>query len=153
MMKFAKKRYITPSGSPIRTTYQLKISTKTGVLELFEKGKEDFNAYIQSFADSCDLTNIIRRINAGELDLLNYAPGTYGDFLNVPESLQDAMNIRLDAKHTWDKLPKDQKAKFADFDDFCATAGTEDWFKKFGVEFKNEKVEESEVKTDAGTEQ
>lgn len=150
MIKFAKKRYITPAGSGIRTTYQLKVSMKTGQPELVVKGKEDWQAYIQSFAESCDITNIIRRINAGELDLLNANPGIYGDFSGVPQNMQEALQIRIDSKNTWANLSDEQRELFGSFDEFCETAGSVDWLKKFGVEIK----EESEVNADgAGNEQ
>lgn len=148
MIKFAKKRYFTPPGAAIRTTYELRISTKTGQPELFEKGKEDFNDYIQSFAESCDLKNIIRRINAGELDLLNARPGTYGDFLGAPEYMQAAMNARIDAKNTWSNLSKEQQAMFGSFEEFCATAGSFEWLKNLGVEFKEDVKESDEVADD-----
>lgn len=148
MIKFATKRYTTPTGSPIRTTYRLEVSSVTGQPELVVKGKEDFNGYIQSFAESCDITNIIRRINAGELDLLNASPGVYGDFSSVPQSMQEAMQMRIDAKNTWSNLTDEQRDMFGSFEEFCETAGSEDWFKKFGVE-----LNESEVKADADPEQ
>lgn len=152
MMKFAKKRYITNPGSPIRTTYELRWSPKTGAQELYEKGQEDFQAQIQSQLESCDINVLIRRINAGETDLLTVNMGSYGDFTGLPMTAHELFQIRLDAKNTWSNLSKDQQMLFGDFETFAQTAGTDEWFKNLGVEFnenvKNEEVKE--VKEDAG---
>lgn len=145
MIRFAKKRYNTPPGSGVRVTYELRFSPVTGQQELYEKGKEDFQSYIQSFAESCDLSVIIRRVNAGELDLLNTRPGTYGDFTSVPTSTHALFQARIDAVNTWSNLPDEQKSLFGDFETFASTAGTEEWFKNLGVEFKENVKESDEV--------
>lgn len=142
-IRFSKGRFPTKPGSPVRITYQLKISMKTGVLELFEKGKEDFQSYIQSFAESCDLENIIRRINAGELDLLNAATGSYGDFTGAPQSMQEALQIRLDAQNTWNGLTDAQREEFGSYTDFLESAGSAEWLGKFGIKVNEEEDVES----------
>ena len=144
MIKRKTERFFANSGSPIRTTYELKISTKTGALELFEKGKEDFQSYIESFRESCDLECIIRRIKAGELDLLTAAVGSYGDFTGVPSTMQEALQIGLDAKNTWSGLTADQKDAFGSYDEFLEKAGSAEWLEKFGI-----KLNETDVKEDA----
>lgn len=138
MIRFARERKYTNPGSGIRTTYELRFSPVTGAQELFEKGKEDFQAQIQSYAESCDLSVIIRRINAGETDLLSMNLGSYGDFTGVPDNSQELFQARIDAKNTWSNLTDEQKAVFGDFDTFAGTAGSEEWFKNLGVEFKEE---------------
>lgn len=152
MIKFAKKRFFTDPGSPIRTTYELKWSAKTGQQELFEKGKEDFQAEIQSHLESCDINVLIRRINAGETDLLTVNMGQYGDFTGLSMTPHELFQIRIDAKNTWSNLSKEQQALFGDFETFAETAGTDEWFKNLGVEFnENVKTEEvKEEKQDAG---
>lgn len=141
MIRFCRERKVTRPGSGIRTTYELKFSSKTGALELFEKGKEDFQSQVESYAESCDLAVIIRRINAGETNLLTANMGAYGDFTFLPETQQEIMQLRIDAKNTWSNLSDDQKSLFGDFETFAETAGSDEWYKNLGVEMK----EESEV--------
>ena len=148
MIRFARERCITPAGSPERTTYELKWSPKTGVQELVEKGKEDWQGMIQSYAESCDLSVIIRRVNAGELDLLNARPGSYGDFTHAPGSIQEVMQATIDAKHTYDSLTDEQKKAFGSFDEFAATAGEKEWFERLGVKFNVEVKEEGAENAD-----
>ena len=148
MIRFAKERKINNPGSGIRTTYELKFSTKTGALELFEKGKEDFQAQVDSYAESCDLSVIIRRINAGETELLTANMGSYGDFTGLPETQHEIMQLRIDTKNTWSNLSEEQRSLFGDFETFAETAGTDEWYKNLGVEMKKES---EVVKEDADT--
>lgn len=148
MIKFASKRYLTQPGSGTRVTYELRFSSKTGALELFEKGVEDFQAIIDSFAESCDLSVIAKRIENGEVDLLSANVGSYGDFSCFPDSYHDLLQIRIDAKNTWNNLTKEQQAKFGDFESFASSAGTEDWFNLLGVEFNSTSTESEDVKDD-----
>lgn len=144
MIRFARERKYTEAGSGIRTTYELRFSPETGAQELFEKGKEDFQAQIQSHAESCDLSVIIRRVNAGETDLLSVNMGSYGDFTGIPESAHEVFQARIDAKNTWSNLSDEQKAVFGDFDTFAETAGSDEWFKNLGIEMKEETKEVAE---------
>lgn len=149
MIRFARKREPTNPGSPIRTTYELRFSPKTGALELFEKGKENFQEQVQSYAESCDLSVIIRRINAGEVDLLSVNMGSYGDFSTLAMTPHQVFQMRIDAKNTWSNLSADQQAVFGDFETFASTAGSEEWFKNLGVEFKDQQVNEEKENIDA----
>lgn len=137
MITFAK-RFITPAGSPFRPVYKLKFSGKTGTEELFKTGKEDFQEFIDSFAESCDLSVIISRVNAGEVDLLSARIGSYGDFRQVPATKAEMMQSMIDSKKIWDSLSDNQRAEFEDFSDFAGSAGSEDWFKKLGYDVTTE---------------
>lgn len=137
MIHFAK-RFITPAGSPFRPVYKLKISGKTGAEELVCTGKENFQEYIQSFAESSDLSVIISRVNAGEVDLLTARIGSYGDFRNLPSTKAEMMQSVIDSKQIWDSLTDKQRGEFEDFNEFAGSAGSEDWLKKLGYEVTTE---------------
>lgn len=137
MIKFAK-RFITPAGSPFRPVYKLKFSGKTGAEELVKTGKENFQESIQAFAESCDLSVIISRVNAGEIDLLSARMGSYGDFRNLPQTKAEMMQSVIDSKQIWDSLTDKQRGEFADFNDFAGTAGSADWLKKLGYDVTTE---------------
>lgn len=135
MITFAK-RYITPAGSPFRPVY--KFSGKTGAEELVKTGKENFQEFIQSFAESCDLSVIISRVNAGEFDLLSSRIGSYGDFTKVPQTKAEMLQSVIDSKQIWDSLTDKQRGEFKDFNDFAGTAGSVDWIKKLGYDVTTE---------------
>lgn len=137
MITFAK-RYITPAGSPFRPVYKLKFSGKTGAEELVKTGKENFQEFIQSFAESCDLSVIISRVNAGEFDLLSSCIGSYGDFTKVPQTKAEMLQSVIDSKQIWDSLTDKQRGEFKDFNDFAGTAGSVDWIKKLGYDVTTE---------------
>lgn len=137
MIKFAE-RHITPAGSPFRPVYKLKFSGKTGAEELERTGKENFQEYIQSFAESCDLSVIISRVHAGEVDLLSARIGSYGDFRNLPQTKAEMMQSVIDSKQIWDSLTDQQRGEFEDFNDFAGSAGSADWLKKLGYDITTE---------------
>lgn len=145
MVKFAAKRFFTHHGSKDRATYKVIPSRISNTLEVICTGKEDFQAYIESFKDSTDIEVIIRRINNGELDLLSAQSGTYGDFSNMPTNLQDVYSAGMAARTAYESLSDEQKAEFNGFEEFAATAGSLDWIKKLGYDVEPPKVEESEV--------
>lgn len=140
MIRFAK-RYITPAGSPFRPVYKLKFSGKTGAEELVQTGKENFQEFIQSFAESCDLSVIISRVNAGEFDLLSARIGSYGDFRDIPQTKAEMMQSIIDSKQIWDSLSDQQRGEFEDFNDFAGSAGSMDWLKKLGYDVGDENKE------------
>lgn len=137
MITFAK-RHITPAGSPFRPVYKLKFSGKTGAEELVQTGKENYQEFIQSFAESCDLSVIIARVNAGEVDLLSSRLGSYGDFRNLPQTKAEMLQSVIDSKKIWDSLTDQQRGEFEDFNDFAGTAGSADWIKRLGYDMTTE---------------
>ncbi len=139
-------RYYTNSGKPVRTVFKLGIDEDTGAEELYAIGEENFQEFIDAAADSCDLNTIIARVRNGEMELLNARPGFYGDVSNMPQTLQEMLQTRIDARKMYDNLPSDQREKM-DFESFMKDAGSVDWLKNLGFKF-NEEVKE-EVKTDA----
>lgn len=145
MVKLAAKRFFTHHGSKDRKTYKVIPSRTSNTLELLCTGKEDFQAYIESFKDSCDINVIIRRISNGELDLLTAQTGSYGDFSNMPTNLQDVYSAGMAARTAYESLSDEQKTKFSSFEEFAATAGTMDWIKKLGYDIEPPEEKESEV--------
>lgn len=141
-------RYYCRSGSPVRMTFKLGIDTKTGAEELFVTGFENFQKMIDDAAESCDLNVIITRVRNGELDLLSKNKGMYGDFTNMPQTLQELMQTRIDAKYMYENLSSDVKKNMS-FDDFMKDAGSKDWLKNLG--FNVDEVKE-EVTQDADKE-
>ena len=129
--------------------YNLVINVRNGAEELKETGKENYDDFIQSFAPSCDISVIAARVAAGEVELLNKRAGFFGDVSEMPQTLAEILQTRIDAKRIYDNLDPEIRDKFDGFDDFCADAGDFPWLEKLGVKFDlNKAVEkiESEVK-------
>lgn len=139
-------RFYTNPGRPDRAVFQLGIDPQTGAEELYPVGKENMQEFYDASADSCDLHQIIARVRAGEIELLNANPGFYGDITNVPMTMQDLLNTRIDAKRMYDNLPLETK-KNMDFDDFMKDAGSRQWLEALGFRMDEiAPVQKEEVK-------
>ena len=141
-------RYNTCPGDRIRPVFKLGIDKETGCEEVYLVGHEDFQDMIDAAAPSCDLNVIIARIRAGEVDLLNSRPGFYGDVTQMPQTLQELMQTRIDARYMYDNLPEEVRSKI-DFEAFMKDAGSQSWLEGLGYTFEFE----NEVKEDADEEQ
>lgn len=132
-------------GSEIHILYKPVVDEK-GNIDLVESGKENLKEIIQSGKESCDISVILSQA-ANDPSVLNRAPGVFGDFTNMPETYAEMLQLQIDSKRYFDKLPIEVKKKFDnDPMKFMAQAGDKEWFGKLG--FVEEKKEESEVKTD-----
>lgn len=141
-------RFYTEHGSPERAVYKLAVDPATGAQELYAIGKENFQELIDASAESCDLNVIIARVHAGEVDLLSQSNGFYGDVSEMPQTFQEILQTRIDARVMYNNLPLDVQ-KNMDFDSFLKDAGSVEWLK--GLGFKFDEVKE-EVKDNAAAE-
>lgn len=127
-MRYANNSFVSNPGDPMHVLYSPKVS-KSGRVELVESGVQNTDEVIQSYAESCDRALILERIKNGELDLLQKAPGVYGDFTKMPKTFGDVLQLQLDSNRLFDTLPLEIRSKFDnDRNQFFAQAGTKDWF-------------------------
>lgn len=132
-MVYADNNLVSNSGSPFKTIYSPKVDEE-GRIELVEAGVENFQEYIDSFRDSCDIQLIIKRVEQGDLTVLNKAVGFYGDVTKLPKTYAELLQLQIDSKKAFDSLPIEVKHKFDDDANvFFATSGTEEWMKKLGI--------------------
>lgn len=67
----------------------------------------------QHFKDDCDVNVIVSRfIKTGQLPQVT-AQAMYGDFLDAPNSYQDALNAVIQAQDGFDELPAKLRERFA----------------------------------------
>lgn len=119
--------FITCSGEQDRIIYKTKVMPD-GTLDIQPSGKESIQAKIESFRPQTDMAFILKQMQLGNLDVLNGAHGSYGDFTQMPKTMAEAMQLRIDAEDAWYKLPVDTRAKFDhDLNKWLATAGTKEW--------------------------
>lgn len=121
-------------GSPIRIIYT-PVFDKQGRMTLEESGKEDLYGYIQSHADSVDISVILTRYQQGDVSALSRIQGTYGDFTQMPKTFAEALNTLIAAESYFNSLPVDVRAKFDhDFNQFIASFDSPEVLKKLGVD-------------------
>lgn len=148
--KFAKvsdpNTFFTSPGETEHIEYSPKV-LPNGIIELQPSGKTDINAFIEAQRESTDISYIIAQINAGNLDVLNQAKPLFGDFTEMPKTYAEALQLRIDAEKSFYSLPVEVRNKFDnDFNQYFASAGTEEWFSKVApVMPADEKTEEGEV--------
>lgn len=111
-----------------------------GKIELVVTGKIDLWEMHKAQADQCDINNIVKRFQDGDISVLSRVQGNFVDVSNMPSDLRGVMDMASNIRIGFDKLPDVIKDKFADFNEFIDTAGSIEWFNKFNVE--------SEVKED-----
>ena len=73
------------------------------------------------------------------------------DATQLPKTFAEFLQLQIDRKREFDRLPVEIKQKFNnDVQQYMATAGTNDWFDKLGIEMKQVDFStvENEVKTD-----
>lgn len=103
-----------------------------GVLVLDIVGKHDIYSDIQSYKDSVDVYNILRRYAAGELDVLEKVQGFYEDVSKMPKSYQDVLNMVTKTEQFFDGLPAEDKQLFNNsFSEFMVAMGQKDFFDRF----------------------
>lgn len=129
-MKYANVDYYTNPGSPYRTVYAPKVEPN-GSMKLIKAGVENVQDYINSFKESTDINVVIKRITAGEIDLLRQRTGSYGDFTKMPQTFAEALQLQIDSNRLFESLPAAVKKEFdGDPNQFFAQSGTKEWFDK-----------------------
>lgn len=114
-----------------------------GKLRVVTVGFEDFQDFIQSFADSTNIEMLVARAVNGEPELLNARSGMYGDFTDLPNDLAEMERVMNSAVSFYDSLPDDKKAEFGSFNDFISSMDDKDFLVKAG--FVTPSDDESEV--------
>lgn len=142
------KRVIAEPGSPIKIEYQLRIVDNSE--EIVETGKSDLYEYIQSHADSVDITKILERCALIEdYSILNRMPSAFMDVTVMPTNLAEAYAQVQDAKNFFDRMPLEIKEKYENnFVQFIADIGTDRFNNNVSDFLDTIKKKDEEVKTD-----
>ena len=121
-----------PSGRRERVEHALRYD-EFGNKYLAEVGSFDQYAYIQSFAASCDINEIVRRATPEQMAA--FKAGNYGDVSNLPKTLADSYKLLADVERIYAELPADVKTEYANYSAFLNSFGTlqgvYDFVKKF----------------------
>lgn len=124
-------------GTPEKVVYGSKV-LKNGRIATFEKGKENYYEYIQSFADSVDIDKTIQKFINGDINALNQRKGEFIDCTQFPTNYAEVLNVINNATNLFNSLPLDDRAKFNfNLNEFIASIGTEKYNQVLGVKPDN----------------
>lgn len=126
------KRSISPAGEKIEIRHRAEIGTD-GKRRLVKDRKVAIYDLIQSNKEECEIENIIRRSIEGDYNALNAKQGVFADITGMPKSIAEAQQLVINLKESFDKLPKEIKAKFEhNAEIYVAEYGTDTWAEKTG---------------------
>ena len=127
------KKFVSCSGNPLKEIKHGELQVD-GSIKLVVDRIENTDEVIQSFAPSTMIENIMKRIEAGQVDLLNQKQGFFIDSVGLPENLADVLNLVNKGKETFEKLPVEVKERFDnDFNKwFLEMENREKWLEKSG---------------------
>ena len=138
------KKFATNPGSNLKEVFHGEL-TSSGDIKLVSDGFENWQEYIDSFYEETTIENIIARVAAGELDLLNQRTGEFFDSVGMPKDYREVLQVVADGQRFFDALPIEIKEKFDNnFNTWFATAGDKDWFEKHVLEKEELKEEVKE---------
>lgn len=104
-------RTSSKTGSPTKPAFKMKVDVK-GRRKLIADGIINIYEQIQSHKDSCDINLILTKYMNGDKTVLSKVQGFYGDYTNIPTSLNELQNRVLDAERLFYQLPIETREKF-----------------------------------------
>lgn len=126
-------QFISNPGQAEQEVYHGELLPDNSIKLVFD-GYQNIQDFIESFRESTEIENIIRRVNNGELDLLNQRSGVFGDFVGMPNSKSEALNSIISAQRFFESLPDEYRQNFGDsFDQWFNSVGNEDFMEKSGL--------------------
>lgn len=128
-------------GTPEKVIYGSKV-LKNGRIATFEKGKDNYYEYIQSFAESVDINKTIQKFINGDVNALNQRKGEFIDCTQFPTNYAEVLNVINNATNLFNSLSLDERAQFNfNLNEFIASIGTDKYNQVLGV--KPVKTEEA----------
>lgn len=134
-MNEVKVPFPSEEGSWLKPKYRSIVGVD-GEIQLLEDGFIDMYEKVQSYAESCDINNIVRRFMAGDLSALPDRQGLFMDATVLPTTRQAMLQSVIDAEASFYQLPEDVRASFDNsFEKFYVTAGSDEWLKNMASVF------------------
>lgn len=124
--------FISSPGSSVKLIFTPAF--EDGQIVLNETGKFDISEFINSYADSTDMSFILARLSAGDSSVLNVSQGFFGDSSILSHDHRAALDTVISAQTYFDNLPKETRDKFNDsFVDWIQSAGTKEWVSRMVI--------------------
>lgn len=128
------ERIPTESGKPEKPSFKMKVDVN-GRRYLEEVGVINVYEEIQSHRESVDISYIMTRFANGDTSALSKTQGVYGDFTNIPTSLNELQQRVMDAERLFYQQPLEIREKFEHNPSmFFAMIGTESFNKIMGID-------------------
>lgn len=128
------REFFTNPGNPIKETKHGVVGAD-GVIRLVKDGVINLQEQIQSYEPSTNIYNIINNLSPAEFDALQAMPGKFIDATDMPTTYAEALQLVIDGRNAFEKLPIEVKQKFNnDFNQWFATAGSPEWLDKCGIQ-------------------
>lgn len=144
------KEFVTSPGNKVHVTYSPKV-LDNGIIKLIPSGKENIQDKINSFRDTCDMSFILSRLAMGDTSVINKNSMTFGDFTKVPKSYAEALQLVIDAEKQFYELPLETRNLFDnDYKQWFASAGSDSWLDRMGINKEQKVVEASEKEVKDG---
>ena len=126
-----RKKVFTDPGTRTKPKYSARYDDD-GVLVLDEVGVIDTYEDIQSYHDSVDMTNILRRFYSGEPDIIQKVQGFYADVSDLPKSNVEFLNRVLESQEFFASLPPEVREVYGnDYARFIADFDTSNLYRSF----------------------
>lgn len=142
------KKFVSNPGKRFKEEFH-GVLGEDGYITLVSDGFTDTQKMIDADAVGSDVKSLIAKALAGDMSVFRADAPFYADVANMPKSYAQILNIVRDAHAEFDKLPLDIRNQFNnDFEMWFATLGTDEWFKRCGVDLtqSNEPASDGEVK-------
>ena len=138
-MSKERTHFYAPSGSMYADNHAVRIDDHGHKTLVKDGTKTNTYEVIQSYADECDIEQIIKRAQALEdPEILNRAQGIYGDITSTPKSLLEAAQMLQDAENEFNELPIDIRRNFNfNFNEYIAAASNDkedDFMRKMSIQ-------------------
>lgn len=114
-----------------------------GIIKLIPDKEIDLQEKYNAEFPATTIDNILA--NSSPLD--NFADdGLHGlDATQLPKTFAEFLQLQIDRKREFDRLPVEIKQKFSnDVSQYMATAGSQEWFDKLGIDFKTPAADQKE---------
>lgn len=100
----------SPIGNGERSIFEERIVD--GVKHLVVTGKENLKEFIEASKAETLISNIMKRFESGDINVLSRVQGFYGDVTSMPDNLAECQNLLIKLENQFNSLPVETKAKF-----------------------------------------
>lgn len=144
-MRRVFERFYSDAGREERPVYQSKLNAD-GTIDVKVVGYNNVQEEIDSYAESCSIELIVSRCTRGDYSGLSVKQGSYTDVTQFPKTYAEVLQQVIDGRNLFDSLSKEVREKFGnDFNKWFASTGTEEWFDRMGVKFKEDIKKDSSI--------
>lgn len=133
-------KYKSNPGSRYKQTYHGEVGTD-GIIRLVCDDVIDIQEKMQSYEPSTNIYNILSHLSPSEFAAMEPPSGGLIDFTDMPKTYAEALQLVINGQNSFMKLPLEVRQKFNnDFNQWFATSGAPDWYRKMGIDLERQNV-------------